>query len=288
MTNNIVDAVAQMTSLGFTDTEAALYCELVRMGPSTGYRLAQAISKAPANVYQSLANLASRGAVMVDDGDTKTFRATPPFELLSGLQRAFEASRTNAYAALTAMHAPTEDDRIYQLKTPDQIYARAIAMLNGAHEIVLFDLFPEPFERLSPLLANAHSRGVKVAGLTYTDTPMQPFAVARSRYPAEVADRWPGLQLSLIVDAREFLVALLSLDGLHARHGVWSDSTYLTCLQHSGMAAEIQMSMTGGATGPVPLSDFSLLTAYPAGLRTLIGPRRGDAEPGELSCATAS
>jgi sugar-specific transcriptional regulator TrmB len=272
MTNNIGVAETTLASLGFTDTEAAIYCELLRAAASTGYRLAQAIGKAPANVYQALANLTQRGAVMVDDGETKTYRATPPSELLNGLQRSFDASRHKAQAALESLYARAGDDRIYQLKSPAQVYERAESMIAAAREILLFDLFPEPLAKLAPHLKKAHERGVTVAGLVYDQPPKLPFAVATMRSQSFVPDRWPGLQLSLVADASEHLLALLSPDGLAARHAVWSDSAYLACLQHSGLAAEIRLSAIDQNVCD-PFGSVSLLRAYPPGLKTLIGPR---------------
>ncbi len=260
-----------LTSLGFTEIEAAIYCELLRGAPSTGYRLAKAIGKAPANTYQALASLASKGAVMVDEGGTKTYRATPPTELLTRLQRTFDASRCEAQAALEAVHAHAEDDRIYQLKSPAQIYERAESMIARASEILLFDLFPEPFAQLEPALKQAQARGVVVSGLIYHATPNLPFPVATARSSTIVAERWPGLQLTLVMDAREHLVALLSTGGASALRGVWSDSAYLTCLQHSGLAAEIQLASADPAVA-APFQDLSLLRAYPTGLTQLIGP----------------
>ena len=188
------------------------------------------------------------------------------------LQRAFDASRRKAQTALESLHAPVEDDRIYQLKTPAQIYERAEAMIAGAKEILLFDLFPEPLALLEPALRKAQARGVVVAGLVYGTPPKLPFPVAVAHSSTIVADRWPGLQLSVVVDACEHLVALLSPDGLTARHGVWSDSVYLACLKHSGLASEIQLSAVE-AEADLPLGELSLLRAYPSGLARLIGPR---------------
>lgn len=277
MTNNTQTPESALATLGFTDTEAAIYCELLRGAPSTGYRLALSIGKSPANVYQALANLTSRGAVMVEDGETKTYRATPPKELLSGLQRAFELSRHEAHAALAGLHAHAEDDRIYQLKTTAQVYERAQRMIVDAREIILFDLFPTPLATLAPVLSQAHGRGVNVAGLAYADSPDLPFPVSTARSRSVVAERWPGLQLSLIVDASEHLTALLSPDGMTTLRGVWSDSVYLACLQHSGLAAEIQISATSYDSTD-RFAGISLLRAYPPGLKTLIGPITSDSK----------
>lgn len=253
--------------------EAAVYCELLRGGPATGYRLGQSIGKAAANTYQALAQLTQKGAVLVDDRDAKTYRATPPAELLAALERGFVDRRAQALGALEALKPAGPDDRIYQLSTPAQVFERAAAMIRRAKEIVLFDLFAAPLAQLAPQLAQAHGRGLAVAGLAYAETPALPFTVVTSRNAAVAAERWPGQQVSLVADAREHLTALLTPDGQSVRHAVWSDSAYLACLKHSGLASELRVSHLAPSDAD-PLNALSLLRAFPPGLRTLIGPAR--------------
>jgi hypothetical protein len=261
-------------ALGFTETEAAVYCELLRAAPSTGYRLAHAIGKAPANVYQALAALGQKGAVLVEDHQARTYRATPPDELLAMLQNGFEGRTAEARAALESLHAPVADDRLYQLTTVGQVYGRAEAMIDRAAEVLLFDLFPTPFERLRPNLERAAQRGVRVAGVVYEPVGDSGFLTAMSPGGPRVIDHWPGLQLGLVVDAREHLKALLSRDETQVRHGVWSDSTYLACLEHNGLACEISVSLNPPKAQRGP---YSLFATYPPGLRDLLGP--ADSEP---------
>ncbi len=272
---------AALASLGFTDTEAAIYCELLRASPSTGYRLAQAIGKAPANTYQALAALTQKGAVLVDEGETRAYRAVPSTELLAAMERGFAARRAEAEAALSTIAATADDDRLYQLKSVPQVFEKARALIAGAREILLFDLFPEPLSALKQDLERAQARGVTLAGLTYGPPPLLPPSIVVSRGSDVVFERWPGRQVSLVADARQHMEVLLTHDGTGVRHGVWSDSAYLACLRHSGLAAEIRMSANPGEA-ELPLAKLSLLRSYPAGLRDLIGPpmagdRTGDA-----------
>ena len=53
---------AVLLDLGFTEIEALVFCELTRLGPTTGYRLAKALGKAAANTYGALQTLAQKGA----------------------------------------------------------------------------------------------------------------------------------------------------------------------------------------------------------------------------------
>jgi HTH-type transcriptional regulator, sugar sensing transcriptional regulator len=262
-----------LSALGFTDTEAAVYCELLRAAPSTGYRLAHAIGKAPVNVYQALAALSQKGAVLIEDREARTYRATAPEELLTMLQHNFEGRSAEARTALEGLYAPVADDRLYQLTTVSQVYGRAEAMIERAQEVLLFDLFPAPFARLRPDLDRATARGVRVAGVVYEPVADCGFVTAASPGGAPIVERWPGLQLSLAVDAREHLQALLSRDETQVKHGVWSDSSYLACLEHNGLACEIWVSLGPGAAAAGTLSLFAI---YPPGLRDLLGPKASE------------
>lgn len=258
----------RMAALGFTETEALLYCELVRSGPASGYRLAKAVGKARANVYQALSQLAQRGAVLIDDSEVHTFRATDPGELMRTLAESFRGHADAAQAELEALAAPVADDRIYHLKAIDQVFERAAAMVDRAVSTVLVDAFPEPLERILPALERAAARGVTVAALVYDDRTSAAFPIVSSAAAHFALARWPGLQLSVVTDAREHLVTLLDRRMEQVLHGIWSDSAYLSCLQHSGLAAEIRLASQDDAG--LSLDDIALLQAQPPGLRKVI------------------
>lgn len=264
--------------MGFTELEARTYCALLEGGPATGYGLAKRIGKAPPNVYQALATLTQKAAVLVDETEPRTFRAVRPGELLAMLGGAFEARRAEADRLLTALAQPAADDRLYQIADPAQVLERARAMLAEAREIVLFDLFEAPLAALAPDLVACAARGVTVAGLVYgAAEPLDGVMMRRAAGAGIARERWPGLQLSLVVDAAEHLVALMSPGMTGVKRAIWSDSAYLTCLQHSGLSAEIRLTEVEGA-GQAPLAHLSLLRAAPRGLHALIGEAPVDME----------
>lgn len=270
-----------LVALGFTEVEARVYCELLKGAPATGYRLAQALGKAPPSIYQALASLEHKGAVLVEEGEPRSFRPVPPDEVVAALQRGFETRSREAASALRKLHAPAQDDRIYHLKSTAQVMERARVMIASATERLLFDLFPPPFTALASPLTEASTRGVAIAGLVYDKTPKVPFDCVRSSDADFVRERWPGAQLTLVVDAREFLVALLTADGTGVKQAIWSDSTYLSCLQHSGLSAEVRLNAP--PSGRTRLSRaFSLIGSSPPGLRQLVGQPSPSSKRGAL------
>lgn len=256
---------------GFTELESRLYCALLGQSPATGYKLARAVGKAAANTYQALAHLVQKGAVIGDESEPRSFRPVPPAELFSRLRHAFDEQSLAAEQRLSALYAPTPEDRLYQFKNLPQALERARTLIADARETLLFDLFPAPLAQLRAELDAAHARGVLVGGTTYEPVDGAGFTHLLSPGADFVAGRWPGHQISLIADGREVLLALVAPDGMSLRHGFWSDSPYLACLHHSGLAAEMRVSAMLAAGAPDPLQRFSLLRALPAGLRSLVG-----------------
>lgn len=263
------EAEAGLKALGFTELEARLYCTLLQAGPSTGYRLAKLCGKAPPNVYQALGQLTQKGVVLAEEGEPSAYRATAPSEVLAALEAGFERARSRADGALQSLARPQDDDRIYQIAEAGQVMERARAMLASAREIVLFDLFPAPLDAVREDLARCAARGVTVAGLVYGESAgIEGVTQRRATAEARVASDWPGQQLTLVVDGREHLVALMAegLSGVH--RALWSDSAYLSCLQHSGLSAEIRLTAEDRSS-PDPLANLSLFASAPAGLAAL-------------------
>lgn len=267
-----------LAGFGFTALETRIYVALLETSPQTGYALAKRLGKAPANVYQSLAGLAQKGAVVLEEGQTRAARATPPAELLAGLTRRFEAQRQQAAESLARIATRAPQDRLYQVQTLQHLFDKAESMLEGARETVLFDLFPGPMETLDAALRRAVDRGVRVSGIAYAEVA-RPYATVSAPRPGDSMSRWPGQQLTLVVDAREFLLALVSADGRSVVHGLWSDSVYLSCIQHNGLASEIALgALAGGATADDALAG-SLLSTLPPGLRQLTASSRRNPTP---------
>jgi len=78
-----------LTSLGFTELEATVYCYLVENSPATPYRVARDIGKPVANTYKTVQALYQKGLVLIDDTNSRLCQALPPAEVLSKLKSSF-------------------------------------------------------------------------------------------------------------------------------------------------------------------------------------------------------
>lgn len=263
-------AAATLAFLGFSEIEALVYCHLLEESPATGYRVSHAIGKPTANTYKAIAALALRGAVIIDDSESRLCRAVPPSELLDRLNREFEAHRRTAETELGKIRQAAGDDRVYQLTSIAQVFERARAMLDGAKQAVMLDVFPNALALIAGDLQRAAKRGVKIAVRAYEPLRIVGVAVVVTEEAARIRAAWPGEQLSAAADGDQFLIALLSKDAQAVHQAVWSSSTFLSCLQYNALHGEIvSTDMRLNRRGDSPLEALSLTRLKPQGFQKL-------------------
>lgn len=236
-----------LMALGFTEIEAAAYTFLVRESPATGYRVAQAVGRTAANCYKALESLEQRGAVVAEDGEVRNYRAVPPQELLRGMASAFAKHHDSVSRLLERVHSESSDDRVYQLRAPEQVYERCRTILDEARYIVLIDTFSAPLAVLSDHVERAVARGVKVAVMVYEPTILPGAEVVLNHQASVVRGRWSGQWINLAADSKEQLHALMSPDGTEVFHATWSASAFLAHLYQSGLLGEMSASVVRNA-----------------------------------------
>jgi sugar-specific transcriptional regulator TrmB len=226
-------SIKSFQKLGFTRVEAEVYVHLVEHSPATGYSVAKAIGRTQGAAYKTLASLETRGAVEVNGGQSRLYRAVPPEELLERLDRCFQESRREATEALRTLQPAEGDERIYRLTTPDQVYERCRAMLAGCRTIAILDLFPEPLGILRPDIQAAVDRGVRVMLMAYGSADLPGARVTCLPDIDEVHDRLPLQWIAVFTDGHESLNAALSPDGRAVYQASWTASLLLSWGQGS-------------------------------------------------------
>ncbi|MBU0754479.1 MAG: hypothetical protein KJ645_05030, partial [Planctomycetes bacterium] len=184
--------------------------------------------------------------------------------------------RTEAEQALETLSRRSQDSGIYHLKTVDQVIQRSKAMLKRAQGIVLCDLFPGPFALLADSLGETAARGVHVFCKVYNNGEIPGVKTLKLPGHDPALDKWPGQQITVVIDSEEHLLGLLARDMKQVHEAVWSNSTLLSCMHHNNMAAEILFTcLKAGhedllAAVEEEMGPVSLLTFRPSGLETLV------------------
>jgi sugar-specific transcriptional regulator TrmB len=282
------NAVKALSDLGFTALEAEVYVLLLAESPATGYRIAQLLGKPTANVYKALASLEQKGAVLVEEGPNRLARAIGPDELLAQAERGFRARRERAQRVLARMGAGAGDQKLYPLRGYDQVFERVRAMLERAEKLAILDLFPAPLALLRPNIEAAIARGVDVSLEVYEPTTLAGADIVLSWTPDQTLQRWPGEAIHLVVDAREWLIALLARGERRVLQAFWTASPFLAATQHTCLVSDfMQMKLRRLIEAGIPKDNIEAeLEPYErfrlrnlpgfAGLCALAEPREGD------------
>lgn len=236
------DSVAALVDLGFTELEADVYSFLLKESPVTGYRVSQATGRLPGNVYKALESLQAKGAIIVDEGASRMCRAIPYTELLAILRRRYEERETRALKALSELRESSTDERVYQLRSREQVIERVRAMMNGAQSTLLVDAFPEPLELIKPDLEAAGKRGLQVHLKAYVETNLEHVQVVYNPHGQRLVAHHIGQWLIVIADGNQLLLAAFDRDGSTIHQGVWSQSVVLSYMFHCSLAAEMVLA----------------------------------------------
>jgi sugar-specific transcriptional regulator TrmB len=272
-------AAKALTFLGFSEIEALVYCFLLEESPATGYRVSHGIGKPTANTYKAIAALALRGAIVIDDSESRLCRAVPPNELLERLDRDFDARKQAAKAELGKIRQAEGDDRVYYLTSVEQVIEGARSMLKSTKSAALVELFPRTVAFLAADVEAAAKRGVKIAVKVYEPVKLGGATVIYTNEATRVLDVWPGQQISIAVDGEQFMTALLSQDATSVHQALWSNSTFLSCFYYNALNVEHVLTEVEGTTGvDSPLSALSLTRLKPPGFQKL-NERYGERPP---------
>lgn len=243
--------------LGLTQLEALAYAYLVANPSSTGYRVSRGIGKPTANVYRALESLGRKGAVLQDRTATPAFRALAPEDLLARLEDQFKQRKAQAAHELASLQPDEGDERVYSLKSFDQVLARSRILLASARRVTFVDAAHDLAAMLVTEIQDARHRGVRVllrsrpVPLFAEPTPDRAVA-AHADTLIDVAPA-PGTHPSLrvVTDAREVLLTWFTLEGGRVREALWTRSPFVAHAIHEALASErccaqVELGMADG------------------------------------------
>jgi len=235
-------SITSLMEFGLTQLEAEIYVFLIGNSPATGYKISQSIGKPTANVYKAIQTLEPKGAILVDEDKSRLCRAIPPKEFLDSLQRNFNEKRKSTEDLLSRINQNDNDDRVYQLKSVDQVLERCRKMLERGENIIVIDAFPKILEKLRLEIEAIAKSGVSVAVNSYKPIELQNVEVFYNEKGEETISRWPGQWVNIVVDGNEHLLAFLSNDLKEVIQAIWSGSPYISWVYYSAVYAELELA----------------------------------------------
>jgi len=236
--NSFERAVDLLRQLGLNQLESDVYAFLLQHPPMTAYRVGKMLGRPTANVYKAIESLARRGAVLIEEGDSRLCRAIPAEEFLTNVESRFLRTTHAAVDALSDLQRPIFDERVYRVESVPALFDRARNMLANASSVAIVDAFPRSLAALRGEISEAIDRGVFVLVKGYAPIEIEGADVVIGSDPKATMSAWIGEQLNIVADGRELLVALLDSEISRIDQAIWSSSLYLACSLHAGLSAE--------------------------------------------------
>jgi sugar-specific transcriptional regulator TrmB len=231
--------ITALTDLGFSVLEAHAYMTLVRASPLTGYRIAQLLHKPVTNTYKALDSLCRKGCIVVDQTvRPRQYSAMPISEYLDNVERDFRKRRAAAEAQVRSLLESPDYPGVYRMENLDQVYERAVRLIDGSGKSVLIDAFPVQIEKIRTALERAGKRKVKVFAKVYSSVQVRGADLVLSDLGTEIGS-WPGELLFVVVDGSEYLLAFVNDAAGRVLEAVWSQNLYLSLIAYNSLLAEL-------------------------------------------------
>ena len=233
-------AIELLSGMGLTEMEARIYSHLLTESPVTGYRIAGRVDKPVANVYKSLSSLEAKGAVVVEGDKKRLYKPVPPEEFLSLLENKFSDRKNKTSGILKSLHAVHEDEKVYQIASPELLFERMRSMMRRAEATIMLDAFPAVLQKIRSDLSGVLKKGnLEVMVKVYRECRIPGARTVLDSRRSRALEDYPGEWVRMVVDGSELILGLLSR-GCEAIHqAVWSASNFLSLLHHQSIVSEI-------------------------------------------------
>lgn len=151
-----------LTGLGFSSTEARVYCAMVSEEKMNGYQIAKALGTSRSSVYAALENLVEKGAIVSIPGATSEYAVVDPSELLDKIISKYKKNAEAARNMLETLSMKKRSSSYFaNIRGRNNLLDAIKAMINSANREILLSTSMT----LKPLvkeIKEAKSRGVRV------------------------------------------------------------------------------------------------------------------------------
>jgi sugar-specific transcriptional regulator TrmB len=191
--------------------------------------------------------LKKKGAVLVEEKPTtKLFTAAPAKEYLQRVQKQMAESFVFLESNLPQTQDSLSGAKVFKLESIEQVNERAEEMILNVQRSIVVDAFPVALSLISEYLekvaAKKGKNKVSVVVNSYDGKSLKNCVMVKKSMAAETLKIYTDSWLNLVVDGDKYLLAVVKKDDLQLRHGIWSNSPYLSFALYSGMASEMALS----------------------------------------------
>jgi sugar-specific transcriptional regulator TrmB len=151
-----------LRQLGFTDYEARIYVQLLKLRPATAYEVSKAAGVPRANAYAALEALAQRGAVLPVNEEPLRYVAAPPKSLFDSISRQTRALCSELSSELSVFAPADQDSYVWTAHGDSAVQDRIEAMIAESRRSIWIKAADDVIRRHKASLQKAAGRGVSL------------------------------------------------------------------------------------------------------------------------------
>ncbi len=164
--------LSDLRKLGFTEYEARIYLQLLRLGePATAYEVSKNAGVPRPNTYNALENLSQRGAVLPVSESPARYVATPPDELMSAYARQTAALCAQVGARLKEVGSPAEDRYVWSITGDIAVRDKIDQVIDTCRETLMIKAPDDILRTHKAALTRAGRRGVEMLIVVFGPDP---------------------------------------------------------------------------------------------------------------------
>lgn len=156
------DIILKLQQLGFSSYEAKAYHALVLKHPAHGYEISKIARVPPAKIYETLARLKNKGAIIDSSTDPAKYYPVPPETLLGRLKQDVLTTIEGLETQLQQVQPLPDIDLTWNLGDYQTIIDKMLAVIDNGGESLFLSIWPLEAGLLNDAVVRAENRGVTV------------------------------------------------------------------------------------------------------------------------------
>ncbi|WP_051661314.1 TrmB family transcriptional regulator [Bosea sp. 117] len=155
------DFIGDLKRLGFTEYEAKIYVQLLRMPPSTAYEISKGANVPRPNTYHALEALAQRGAVLPVSENPVRYVAAQPHDFLAALSQQTRALCVDLAEKLATLTPVGDDQYVWTLRGEVAVHSKIESLIANSRQSV--------WVKASDVVLRRHKEALRAAALRGND-----------------------------------------------------------------------------------------------------------------------
>lgn len=153
---------SEMQKLGFTDYEAKIYIQLLRMDPVTAYELSKVTGVPRANAYHALESLTRKQAVQPVSEDPVRFVSVPPQVLLEGIGSSTQRRCDLLTSQLNSLRKSQDPEYVWTISGEPAVDERIKQMVLSAKKSIWIKAQDLALRRHKEVLRSMANSGIEI------------------------------------------------------------------------------------------------------------------------------